>query len=61
MSHRFKLGAGELKRLLDKTQFAISNEETRYYLNGVFLHVTESDGKPRAPRGRDRRPSAGAA
>ncbi len=45
LSHRFKLGAGELKRLLDKTQFAISNEETRYYLNGVFLHVTDVDGK----------------
>jgi DNA polymerase-3 subunit beta len=45
LSHSFKLGAGELKRLLDKTQFAISNEETRYYLNGVFLHVTEVDGK----------------
>ncbi len=45
MAHSFKLGAGELKRLLDKTQFAISNEETRYYLNGVFLHVTEADGK----------------
>ena len=45
LAHSFKLGAGELKRLLDKTQFAISNEETRYYLNGVFLHVTEDDGK----------------
>ncbi|MGP0103949.1 DNA polymerase III subunit beta [Rhodoblastus sp.] len=45
MAHSFKLGAGELKRLLDKTQFAISNEETRYYLNGVYLHVTEVDGK----------------
>jgi DNA polymerase III subunit beta len=44
LAHRFRLGAGELKRLLDKTQFAISSEETRYYLNGVFLHVTEEDG-----------------
>ncbi len=46
MSHKFKLAAGDLKRLLDKTQFAISNEETRYYLNGVFMHVAESDDKP---------------
>jgi DNA polymerase-3 subunit beta len=47
LTHRFKLGAGDLKRLLDKTQFAISNEETRYYLNGVFMHVAESpDEKP---------------
>jgi DNA polymerase-3 subunit beta len=44
MSHTFKLPAGELKRLIDKTQFAISNEETRYYLNGVFMHVSEADG-----------------
>ncbi len=46
MTHKFKLASGDLKRLLDKTQFAISNEETRYYLNGVFMHVAESDGKP---------------
>jgi len=38
MSHSFKLAAGDLKRLIDKTQFAISTEETRYYLNGIFLH-----------------------
>lgn len=45
LSHRFKLPAGELKRLIDKTQFAISNEETRYYLNGVYLHVAETEGQ----------------
>jgi DNA polymerase-3 subunit beta len=28
-----------LKRLIDKTQFAISTEETRYYLNGIYLHT----------------------
>jgi DNA polymerase-3 subunit beta len=44
MSHTFKLPAGELRRLIDKTQFAISNEETRYYLNGVFMHVAEAEG-----------------
>ncbi|MGP0090721.1 MAG: DNA polymerase III subunit beta [Xanthobacteraceae bacterium] len=38
-THRFKLGAAELKRLIDKTQFAISTEETRYYLNGIYLHT----------------------
>jgi DNA polymerase-3 subunit beta len=38
MTHTFTLGAGELKRLIDKTQFAISTEETRYYLNGIYLH-----------------------
>lgn len=40
----FMLSAGDLKRLIDKTQFAISNEETRYNLNGIFLHTAEVDG-----------------
>jgi DNA polymerase-3 subunit beta len=39
MTHKFALPAKELKRLIDKTQFAISTEETRYYLNGIYLHV----------------------
>jgi DNA polymerase-3 subunit beta len=39
MSHAFKLSAGDFKRLIDKTQFAISTEETRYYLNGIYLHM----------------------
>ncbi|MGA2894416.1 MAG: DNA polymerase III subunit beta [Xanthobacteraceae bacterium] len=34
MTHKFTLKAADLKRLIDKTQFAISTEETRYYLNG---------------------------
>jgi DNA polymerase-3 subunit beta len=42
--HAFNLAAGDLKRLIDKTQFAISNEETRYYLNGIFLHTTDVEG-----------------
>ena len=44
-SHRFSLSAADLKKLIEKTQFAISNEETRYYLNGIYLHTAESDGK----------------
>jgi DNA polymerase-3 subunit beta len=39
MVNTFKLAAGDLKRLIDKTQFAISTEETRYYLNGIYLHT----------------------
>ncbi|EJW12034.1 DNA polymerase III beta subunit [Rhodovulum sp. PH10] len=38
MTHAFSLSAADLKRLIDKAQFAISTEETRYYLNGIFLH-----------------------
>jgi DNA polymerase-3 subunit beta len=45
-THRFKLGAVELKRLIDKTQFAISTEETRYYLNGIYLHTAGTASAP---------------
>jgi len=44
-SHNFSLPPAELKRLIEKTQFAISTEETRYYLNGIFLHVAEVEGR----------------
>ena len=44
MTHKFSLTAADLKRLIDKTQFAISTEETRYYLNGIYLH-TAGTGK----------------
>jgi len=39
------LPARVLAELIDKTRFAISTEETRYYLNGIFLHVSD-DGQP---------------
>jgi DNA polymerase III subunit beta len=42
MTHKFAVKAADLKRLIDKTQFAISTEETRYYLNGIYLHVAGS-------------------
>ncbi len=45
MPHRFSLKATDLKRLIDKTQFAISTEETRYYLNGIYLHAIEVEGR----------------
>ncbi len=44
-SHRFTLPAIELKRLIENTQFAISTEETRYYLHGIYLHTADVDGK----------------
>src|SRR4051794_34749954 len=40
--HRFDLPAADLRTLIDRTRFAISTEETRYYLNGIFLHATKS-------------------
>jgi DNA polymerase-3 subunit beta len=42
MTHTFTLGAADVKRLIDRTQFAISTEETRYYLNGIYLHAAGS-------------------
>lgn len=39
----FELPAKVLAELIDKTRFAISTEETRYYLNGIFLHVSDED------------------
>ncbi|AOF90150.1 DNA polymerase III subunit beta [Sinorhizobium sp. RAC02] len=44
-SHTFRLKATDLKMLIDRTQFAISTEETRYYLNGIFIHTIESNGQ----------------
>src|SRR5687767_15096742 len=40
----FELPAATLRQIIDKTRFAISTEETRYYLNGIFLHVSEGEG-----------------
>ncbi len=39
----FTAPAPALRRLFDKSKFAISNEETRYYLNGVYMHVAQSE------------------
>ncbi|EXS71321.1 DNA polymerase III subunit beta [Sphingobium sp. Ant17] len=41
----FELPAETLKQIIDKTRFAISTEETRYYLNGIYFHVSD-DGQP---------------
>ena len=38
---RFELPAATLRQIIDKTKFAISTEETRYYLNGIYLHVSD--------------------
>ncbi len=46
MPNRFVLPASQLRRLVDKTRFAISTEETRYYLNGIYLHAAATAGVP---------------
>jgi DNA polymerase-3 subunit beta len=40
----FQIPAADLRELIERTRFAISTEETRYYLNGIYLHVVQ-DGK----------------
>ena len=44
--HKFAVPADDLKKLIEKTRFAISTEETRYYLNGIYLHQVEGDPAP---------------
>jgi DNA polymerase-3 subunit beta len=43
---RFSLPAVAMKKLIERTQFAISTEETRYYLNGIYLHAVKVGDKP---------------
>lgn len=40
----FSLPAAELRALIDRTKFAMSTEETRYYLNGIYVHAADNDG-----------------
>ena len=49
LPHKFRLAADDLKRIIDKTRFAISTEETRFYLNGIYVHAAK-DGKTKALR-----------
>jgi DNA polymerase III subunit beta len=46
LAYNFTLTAVELRSLVDRTRFAISTEETRYYLNGIYLHTTKNDEVP---------------
>ena len=41
MACEFTLAAAELKALMENTRFAVSTEETRYYLNGIYLHLAD--------------------
>ena len=41
---QFKLKAADLRALVDRTRFAMSTEEARYYLNGIYLHAADHDG-----------------
>ena len=45
MPFKFSVPVTDLIKLIDKTKFAVSTEETRYFLNGIFFHALEKDGK----------------
>jgi DNA polymerase-3 subunit beta len=45
LSTRISVDTEALMRLIDKTRFAISTEETRYYLNGLYVHTVMEDGE----------------
>lgn len=47
MATRFSMPSAELARLFAKARFAMSQEETRYYLNGVYLHAHTDGGEQR--------------
>lgn len=40
--HEINLNNQRFLKLLNKTKISISNDDTRHYLNGVFLHITEA-------------------
>src|SRR4029453_1462959 len=48
---RFELPAAPLRQIIEKTRFAISSEETRYYLMGIFLHVVDDQLRAAATDG----------
>lgn len=43
-SHEFTLATTDCKSLIDKPAYAMSTEETRYYLNGIYLHAAQNEG-----------------
>ncbi len=43
LPHKFSLSAPDLCTIIDRTRFAISTEETRYYLNGIYLHTVRAN------------------
>ncbi|MDJ0948796.1 MAG: DNA polymerase III subunit beta [Alphaproteobacteria bacterium] len=45
LPYRFRIAADDLRSLIDRSRFAMSTEETRYYLNGIYLHAAEGEGQ----------------
>lgn len=49
--HNFKLSSAELQSIFDKSKYTMSTEETRYNLNGIYLHIKETEEGGRVLRG----------
>ncbi len=47
LPHAFAIDSGALRNIIDRTRFAMSVEETRYYLNGIYIHAAESEDSPK--------------
>jgi DNA polymerase-3 subunit beta len=45
LENEINIDSDMLLTLIDKTRFAISNEETRYFLNGIYFHKKEHNEK----------------
>ena len=43
--NEFSIKSKQLLKLLNKCKFSVSNDETRHYLSGIFLHKTQVDDK----------------
>lgn len=43
-AHTFSIDSIDLKSLIERTKFAISSDDNRYYLNGIYLHGLEDNG-----------------
>jgi DNA polymerase-3 subunit beta len=44
MDITLSIPANDLRELIDRTRFAMSNDETRYYLNGIYFHAADANG-----------------
>ena len=45
MVMKLNLNNNKFLKLLNKTKISISNDDTRHYLNGVYIHLTEAQGR----------------
>ena len=43
--NEFSIKSKQLLKLLNKCKFSVSNDETRHYLSGIYIHQTEVDDK----------------